>query len=202
MKKTWIVGAGALGVLVLLAGCGPELAETPVGQEEEAWQKAFRQNYSSYRPPRTAPPATVDNVSEKLREKESEAAMAAPATADAPQPASDDPAQIVDSAAEGKNTAPATTETKNGGTAAAEKPAEQPAGQPAAADASKSFTSTPPEPTGSTVYEVKAGDTLSGIAKRFYGDAGAAGVIERANVDLIKDPNRLRPGMKLIIPKL
>ena len=49
---------------------------------------------------------------------------------------------------------------------------------------------------------MKAGDTLSGIAKQFYGDAGAAGVIERANVDLIKDPNRLRPGMKLIIPQL
>ena len=100
MMKTWIVGAGALGVLVLLAGCGPELAETPVGQEEAAWQKAFRENYSGYRPPRTAPPATVDNVSEKLREKEAEAAAGAPAAADAPQPASDDPGQIVDSAAE------------------------------------------------------------------------------------------------------
>ena len=199
--KAWIAGAGALGVLVLLAGCGPELAETPIGQEEAAWQQAFRQNYSSYRPPRTAPPATVDNVSEKLREKEQEAARFDGAPAANPQPATDDPAQIVDNAAEQKN-APAPADDKNAAETKAEGKAAPAEKAPTADDKKNSFTSTPPDPTGGTVYEVKAGDTLSGIAKRFYGDAGAAGVIERANVDLVKDPNRLRPGMKLIIPQL
>ena len=103
MKKAWFVGAGTLGVLILLAGCGPELAETPIGQEEAAWQQAFRQNYSGYRPPRTAPPATVDNVSEKLREKELEAQRQETPAAEQPQPAGDDPAQIVDAAAETKD---------------------------------------------------------------------------------------------------
>ena len=202
MMKAWIVGAGTLGVLFLLAGCGPELAETPIGEEEAAWQQAFRQNYSGYRPPRTAPPATVDNVSDKLLEREQEAKRFDAPPAEPHRPG-DDPAQIVDAAAEQKNAA-----DEKSGSASSEGKTEAKSEIPAekksesADGGTKSFTSTPPDPTDGSVYEVKAGDTLSGIAKRFYGDAGAAGVIERANVDLIKDPNRLRPGMKLIIPKL
>ena len=131
----------------------------------------------------------------------------APPPAEDPQSAGGDPARIVDAAAE-KESVPAAA-GNNDGTAPAqtkENKSEVPAAEsvPAAGGRkdSASFTATPPEPTGGTVYEVKAGDTLSAIAKRFYGDAGASGVIERANVDLVKNPNRLRPGMKLIIPKL
>ena len=60
----------------------------------------------------------------------------------------------------------------------------------------------PPDPTNSTVYEVKPGDTLSGISHKVYGNAGFSNVIFRANADILKDPNKLRPGMKLIIPNL
>jgi nucleoid-associated protein YgaU len=60
----------------------------------------------------------------------------------------------------------------------------------------------PPDPTNSTVYEVKAGDTLSGISQKIYGNASFSNVIFRANADILKDPNKLRPGMKLIIPNL
>jgi len=206
MVKAWIVGAGTSSVLLLLAGCAPELAQTPIGQEEAAWQQSFRQTYSNYRPPRTAPPATVDNVSEKLREKE-QVAQKEEAPAEIPQPTEDDPARLVDAAADGGK-APAAKEEKPAAAAVAKseaKPEAKPEAKSeagAAAGKKNSFTATPPEPTNGTVYEVKAGDTLSGIAKRFYGDASAAGVIERANVDLVKNPNRLRPGMKLIIPKL
>ena len=165
MVKSWIVGAGTSSVLLLLAGCAPELAQTPIGQEEAAWQQSFRQTYSNYQPPRTAPPATVDNVSDKLREKEQEARKEE-ASAEIPRPTEDDPARLVDAAADGGK-APVAKEENVAPAAKSEAKSETGA---AAADTGKkdSFTSTPPDPTNGTVYEVKAGDTLSGIAKRFY----------------------------------
>jgi LysM repeat protein len=51
-------------------------------------------------------------------------------------------------------------------------------------------------------YTVKQGETLSHIAKAFYGKASKWTVIYEANAGLIKDPARLRPGMKIKIPDL
>ncbi len=52
---------------------------------------------------------------------------------------------------------------------------------------------------GGQTYVVKQGDTLSGIAKKFYGDSSQWKKIQRANPQ-IKDPKKIRPGMKLTIP--
>lgn len=52
-----------------------------------------------------------------------------------------------------------------------------------------------------TVYVVKPGDTLSGIAKAVYGKAGRWREIYEANKDVIKSPNLIRPGWKLRIPR-
>jgi nucleoid-associated protein YgaU len=49
-------------------------------------------------------------------------------------------------------------------------------------------------------YEVKAGDTLSKIAKREYGSADEWNRIFEANKDILKDPNKIYPGQKLRIP--
>jgi len=49
-------------------------------------------------------------------------------------------------------------------------------------------------------YEVKKGDTLSKIAEEFYGDARLYPKIFEANRDILKDPNKIRPGQKLRIP--
>ena len=49
-------------------------------------------------------------------------------------------------------------------------------------------------------YTVVAGDSLSKIAKREYGDANAWNAIFEANKDQIKDPNLIHPGQKLKIP--
>ncbi|MBR2344211.1 MAG: LysM peptidoglycan-binding domain-containing protein [Lentisphaeria bacterium] len=49
---------------------------------------------------------------------------------------------------------------------------------------------------------VKSGDTLGKIAQQHYGSARHSGVIFKANADILKNPNQLRPGMKLIVPKL
>lgn len=49
-------------------------------------------------------------------------------------------------------------------------------------------------------YTVKAGDTLSAIAKAQYADATQYTKIFEANRDQLKDPNQIRPGQVLIIP--
>jgi nucleoid-associated protein YgaU len=49
-------------------------------------------------------------------------------------------------------------------------------------------------------YVVQAGDTLSKIAQRYYGDAALYTKIFEANRDVLKDPNRISPGQKLRIP--
>ncbi|HET9577706.1 MAG TPA: LysM peptidoglycan-binding domain-containing protein [Usitatibacter sp.] len=54
--------------------------------------------------------------------------------------------------------------------------------------------------TAAKEYVVVAGDSLSKIAKREYGDANAWQRIFEANKDVIKDPNKIYPGQKLKIP--
>lgn len=49
-------------------------------------------------------------------------------------------------------------------------------------------------------HEVKAGETLSKIAQRYYGDASLYPKIFEANRDVLKDPNLIRVGQKLRIP--
>ncbi len=49
-------------------------------------------------------------------------------------------------------------------------------------------------------YTVKRGDTLSGIASMNYKDAGKWKKIYDANKDVIKNPNVLIPGTKIVIP--
>ena len=49
-------------------------------------------------------------------------------------------------------------------------------------------------------YEIVSGDTLGGIAKRFYGKASQYTRIHAANKELIPDPNKIYPGQKIKIP--
>ena len=50
------------------------------------------------------------------------------------------------------------------------------------------------------IYEVVAGDTLSKISKKFYGDANKYMKIFEANKDQLKDPDKINVGQKLKIP--
>ena len=49
-------------------------------------------------------------------------------------------------------------------------------------------------------YTVQAGDTLSKIAKQFYGDLNAYMHIFEANRDKLNDPNMIKVGQVLTIP--
>jgi nucleoid-associated protein YgaU len=55
----------------------------------------------------------------------------------------------------------------------------------------------PPAPI---TYTVKAGDTLSKIAKEHLGNASAYVAIFEANRDQLSDPDKIKPGQVLKIP--
>ena len=58
-----------------------------------------------------------------------------------------------------------------------------------------------PEPQAK-FYEVKSGDTLSKIAKEYYGDAMKYPVIFEANKPMLNHPDKIYPGQVLRIPPL
>jgi nucleoid-associated protein YgaU len=66
-------------------------------------------------------------------------------------------------------------------------PAAQPVGTGGSATAQKTYT-------------VKAGDTLSKIARDHLGDANAYNKIFEANRDQLNDPDKIKPGQVLRIP--
>ena len=54
---------------------------------------------------------------------------------------------------------------------------------------------------GMQTYTVKPGDSLSKISQQFYGNANEYMKIFEANRDQLRDPNQIRPGQELKIPK-
>lgn len=54
---------------------------------------------------------------------------------------------------------------------------------------------------GFTQYTVAGGDTLSGIAEKYYSDANRWPIVYEANRYQIQDPNRIFPGQVLRIPQ-
>lgn len=60
---------------------------------------------------------------------------------------------------------------------------------------------TNPEPEAQ-YHDVVRGDTLSAIAKKYYGDANKYPVIFEANKPMLSHPDKIYPGQKLRIPAL
>jgi nucleoid-associated protein YgaU len=50
-------------------------------------------------------------------------------------------------------------------------------------------------------YTVQSGDTLSAISKRLLGSANRYMDIFNVNKDQLKDPDKIQPGQKLVIPR-
>lgn len=65
---------------------------------------------------------------------------------------------------------------------------------------SGSSTTAPVTPTAAETYTVKAGDSLSKIARRELGDAEKWHAIFEANRDQIDDPDLIHPGQVLKLP--
>jgi hypothetical protein len=79
--------------------------------------------------------------------------------------------------------------------AALEQRAEQAEESPPPSEDSES---PPPDNSDSEIYVVQEGDTLRGIAEKFYDDASLDDVIADANG--IDDPTQISVGQELIIP--
>ena len=207
MSKHLLTAAGG-AILILATGCHyTRIARPEPSGEMQDWEAIIRESYPGYTPP----PTTTRIVRPQTPARPAPMETPAPAPADVPTEApapealpADTPAPAADAPAEAPAPAPAADAVVEvPADPAADTPAEAPAPAPAAdAPAATPSGQTPPDPTNSTVYEVKAGDTLGSIAQRIYGDARYSSVIHRANTDILPDPNKLRPGMKLIVPKL
>ena len=63
-----------------------------------------------------------------------------------------------------------------------------------------SSSTAPPDQSGGRTYTVVKGDSLSKIAKQFYGNAGQWKKIYEANKDTIKNPDLIYPGQTFKIP--
>ncbi len=59
----------------------------------------------------------------------------------------------------------------------------------------------PPQTAEVEFYVIEKGDSLSAIAKKFYGDGNAYPRIFEANREVIKDADLIFPGQKIRIPK-
>jgi len=66
---------------------------------------------------------------------------------------------------------------------------------------SSTAASVKPAAPAARTYTVAAGDSLSKIAQREYGDANQWRRIFQANRDQIESPDLIKPGQKLIIPE-
>lgn len=74
---------------------------------------------------------------------------------------------------------------------------------PATPTAAPKPTSAPaaPAPSKERTHTVASGDTLSSIAKQYYGDAAKWTKIFEANRDVLPDANSLKLGQRLKIPE-
>jgi LysM repeat protein len=71
--------------------------------------------------------------------------------------------------------------------------------QPAATTADPA-TAAPVSAPETKSYTVKSGDTLSKIAKEFYGNANEYNKIFEANTDKLSSPDKIQVGQELVIP--
>ena len=222
--KQFLLGMSGAALAVFAAGCGPELAQVTAGADDLEWKEFAASSYSGYRPPRVTSPAEKDKYQNEVNPAGAAADPVAPAEDPAPQKSQvvveeEKPAVTP---AEKQETKEAVTEEKPAVTPAEkqetreavteEKPAEQPKEVPADKKEADKTADKPAEQTaaapaedaavGGEVYTVQAGDTLSGLAKKFYKDGNLSGIIFKANSKVLKNPNALRPGMKLVIPKM
>jgi nucleoid-associated protein YgaU len=77
----------------------------------------------------------------------------------------------------------------------------EPVVQAVASVPSEDPTQATPASSEPELYVVKPGDTLGALAQRFYGKAGLYMRIFEANRDILSDPNLIKVGQKLRIPR-
>ena len=191
--KHLVLLTGAAAAVVMISGCRPDLDQGEYGAEEKQWLNIIQSNYSGYRPPRIAPPATVDRATPEALEKQREQqelerqqeADAGKETVSEVTPAAENDAAAAD---------------KKEDTAAPADAKKAEADKAAPADVKKAEAA-PAADADCIIHTVAPGETLGSIARKYYGKASLFEIIVKANPQL-KDPKRIRIGTKLSIPKL
>ena len=179
MKSMVMLATAGLASL-LLAGCAPELDRTQLSPEEQAWAESIKANYGAWQPPESVPRSV-------RRDDLAAQQDGVPAAAEAP---------AVET--------PAAVEVPAAPAAEAPAPAPVPAADPAVGNVKDDVVPVDaPAPAAAEEYTVVKGDTLGGIARKFYGRASAWKKIQEANADRLRGKNKtvIVPGMKLQIPR-
>jgi NitT/TauT family transport system substrate-binding protein len=98
--------------------------------------------------------------------------------------------------------APVVAKTAVGASEEKAKPVAKqvPAAKQVPGSTDKAQASAPVGRSGSQEYTVKAGDTLSRLAQQFYNSPNQWGKIYEANKEVLKNPDYIYIGMKLVIP--
>lgn len=217
--KHLVLLTGAAAAVVMISGCRPDLDQGEYGAEEKQWLNIIQSNYSGYRPPRIAPPATVDRATPEALEKQREQqelerqqeADAGKETVSEVTPAAENDAAAADKKedtaapadakkAEADQAAPADAKKAEVDKAAPADAKKAEADKAAPADVKKAEAA-PAADADCIIHTVAPGETLGSIARKYYGKASLFEIIVKANPQL-KDPKRIRIGTKLSIPKL
>ena len=201
MKKIWSVAAAA--AVVVLCGC----QHTSVDQVKASdgmndWYQYIKDNYPGFQPPPLVSPGISGQTATATVENE----KAVPADNSTVAPENNVEAIPVDPVPAQDNKTEVKTETEAAPAVKEEVKAEvknEAEVKPAADVKNEAKPAVePPDPTSGEIYVVKYGDTLGAISKKFYGSVRYVNLLQKANSDIITNANVLKPGMKLIIPKL
>ncbi len=208
MKK--VLFATLVTLVLVLVGCTPVMQPRALGPEEQEWADYLKEMYPGWKVPdvlpqavtissRTVPYTNIETITidDDAAAEEAVVTESAPATdAEVPEIPQEDALED----------APATTEVTE------EKTETAPAEPQFTEETKSEETAAPAEKTEEgldeeqkvefTEYVVQKNDSLSIIAKKVYGDGNKYIHIYKANEDVIKNPNKLYPGMKLKIPVL
>ena len=200
MKNVWFVTVTA--VAALLCGCQhTQVDQVQPSEGMQDWYKDIKANYPGFRPPALVSPGVSGQTAPAV--KQQTPAISTPVADNSidaipVDPESDTKAEVKAEEKTGK----VEPEAKD---AKAEVKAEEKTGKvepEAKAEAKADNKIEPPDPTSSEIYVVQSGDTLGAISKKFYGSVRFVNLIQKANSDIVANANVLKPGMKLIIPKL
>ena len=174
MRKIWSVAASA--AVVVLCGCQfTDVDQISASEGRQDWYQDIRANYPGFQPPRLISPGISGQTGPAVRNANVDDNAANNADNGDVEALPIDPVQPAEPAKEPEAKAEEKTEAKK---------------------------IEPPDPTSSDIYVVQYGDTLGALSKKFYGSVRYVNVLQKANSDIITNANVLKPGMKLIIPKL
>ena len=206
MKKLCFAAAAVSAVL--FCGCDhTDVAEIAPDEGRQDWYNDIRANYPGFKRPRLVSPGISGVAVREVKTQAVEAEAVNAENNDALVAVPVDPVANDNAADKVEAPAPAPkTEVKEEAKAPEVKTEvkEEAKAEPAkaAAEANNKKTVEPPDPTNSEIYVVQYGDTLGALSKKFYGSVRYVNLLQKANSDIITNSNVLKPGMKLIIPKL